>query len=93
MEVKATKIQIEEFKESFLWKDIVEELLGWLKGFTEEYDAIVDDTAKEHPSTAEVLMHIGDLAGRKKAVVYMLSLPDQLLQLIEDQNARRNTTE
>ena len=45
--------------------------------------SVVDDAADSNPSTASVLLHMGDLNGRQKAVDYMLSLPDIFLQLLE----------
>jgi hypothetical protein len=84
VQVSSTKVQIEEFKESILWHDIVEELSSWKHGFNMEMLAIVDDTARENPSSASVLLHMGDLNGRMKAVDYFLSLLDVFLQILED---------
>lgn len=82
--IKATKNQIEEFKSSMLWIDFIEELNSWKEGFKREMDSIVDDAGSNNPSTASVLLHMGDLNGRIKAVNYMLSLPDIFLQILED---------
>lgn len=81
--IQSTKASIEEFKESILWLDIVKELESWKQGFNDEMMSIVDRSADENPSTASVLMHIGDLNGRQKAVDYMLSLPDLFLSILE----------
>lgn len=83
--VNATRDQIEDFVGSVLWNDFVTELEAWKQGFALEQDSIVDDAAAENPSTATVLMHIGDLNGRKKAVDYFLSLPEVFLSILEDQ--------
>ena len=82
--IKATKNQIEEFKSSMIWIDFIEELNSWKEGFKREMDSIVDDASSNNPSTASVLLHMGDLNGRIKAVNYMLSLPDIFLQILED---------
>ncbi len=82
--VHATKDQITELKESVLWNDIVLELESWKKGFNDEMMSIVDESASSNPSTASVLLHMGDLNGRQKAVDYLLSLPDVFLQILED---------
>lgn len=82
--IKATKNQIEEFKSSMIWIDFIEELNSWKEGFKREMDSIVDDAGSNNPSTASVLLHMGDLNGRIKAVNYMLSLPDIFLQILED---------
>lgn len=83
MEVRATRAQLEKFKESILWEDIVNELNLWKEGFEYEMKSIVDDAADNNPSTAAVLMHIGDINGRIKAVNYMLSIPDVFLSILD----------
>ena len=85
IKVNATRDQLEEFKGSILWADIVRELESWKKGFNQEMLTIVDDAAADNPSTASVLMHMGDLNGRQKAVDYLLSLPDVFLGMLEQQ--------
>ena len=84
VEVYATRDQIEDFMGSVLWADIIRELETWTTGFEMEQRSIVDDAAKENSSTASVLLHIGDLNGRTKAVDYLLSLPEIFLQILED---------
>jgi len=83
--VNATRDQIEDFKESILWADMVRELESWKKGFNREMLTIVDDAAAENPSTASVLLHMGDLNGRQKAVDYLISLPNVFLGMLEQQ--------
>lgn len=85
MMIRATRDQIEEFKTSMLWKDIKRELGVWKKGFEQERAAIVDDAADKNLTSATVLMHLGDINGRIKAVDYLLSLPNIFLQILEDQ--------
>jgi hypothetical protein len=82
--VNATKDQIEEFKESLLWKDICNELDFWSEGFAREHDSIVDEASTKNPSTAAVLMHLGDINGRKKAVAYFKQILDIFLNALED---------
>jgi hypothetical protein len=83
IEILSAKGDIEEFKESLIWKDIVRELSAWKAGFEMEMMGITNRVADENPSTANVLMHIGDITGRIRAVDYMLSLPDVLIGLVE----------
>lgn len=83
IKIRASKESIEEFKESILWADIVEELRSWKEGFNREMQSIVDDAESNNPSTASVLLHMGDLNGRQKAVDYFLSLPDVFLDLLK----------
>lgn len=85
MKVRATKGQIEEFIDSILWKDIKRELGAWKRGFEQELKSIVDNASDTNPSSASVLMHLGDINGRLKAVDYLLSIPNIFLQLLEDQ--------
>ncbi len=83
--VRTTKSQLEDIKESFFWMDVKQELEAWKKGFQIEQNNIVDDSSENNHSTATVLMHLGDLNGRIKAVDYLLSLPDIFLSILEDQ--------
>jgi predicted TIM-barrel fold metal-dependent hydrolase len=85
VKVNATRDSILEFKESVLWNDIVRELEAWREGFNREMLSIVDDAAAENPSTASVLLHMGDLNGRLKAVDYILTLPDVFLNVLDEQ--------
>ena len=82
--VRATKDQINEFLESILWKDIKRELGAWKTGFKNEMLNIVSEAENENPSSATVLMHMGDIHGRIKAVEYLLELPYVFLQVLED---------
>jgi len=90
MIVNTTRDQIEEFKESVLWNDIVNELNDWKEGFNLEMMSIVDNAADENPSTASVLMHMGDLNGRQKAVDYVLGILDVFLSTLEIQKTTQN---
>jgi len=89
IKVNATKEQIERFKESILWQDIVNELSAWKKGFEIELKSIVDDAAANNPSTASVLLHMGDLNGRLKAVEYMIGILDLFMIIIDEQNKEK----
>jgi len=88
--IRATRDQLEDFKSSILWADITEELKSWKEGFNREMQSIVDDAEGSNPSTASVLLHMGDLNGRQKAVDYFLSLPDVFLGLLEDKKDARH---
>lgn len=90
IKINATKSEIEEFKKSPLWHDMMIELNSWKRGFNQEMLTIVDDAATSNPSTASVLLHMGDLNGRQKAVDYMLGLLDMFLNLLEDKKDGRN---
>jgi len=92
IKVNATKSEIEEFKKSPLWYDILRELNSWKRGFNQEMEAIVDDAATSNPSTASVLLHMGDINGRQKAVDYMIGIPDMFLSLLEDEKYGRDKT-
>jgi hypothetical protein len=84
--VYATKDQIEEFLSSMLWKDIRRELLMWKREFVNELTNLTDEAKDSNPSTASVMLHIGDINGRTNAVDYLLSLPNVFLQILEDNN-------
>ncbi len=83
IDINATKDQIEEFKTSILWSDIVRELESWKKGFNDEMMSIVDNSVDDNPSTATVLLHMGDINGRQKTVDYVVSILDVFLSILE----------
>ncbi len=89
IQVRTSIDAIEEFKKSILWFDIVEELNSWKEGFNREMQSIVDDAEGKNPSTASVLLHMGDLNGRQKAVDYFLSLPDVFLSLLQEKREEK----
>jgi hypothetical protein len=80
----STKSQIENIKESLFWKDVERELSVWKKGFEIERNNVVPDAAESNHTTANVLMHLGSIDGRIKAINYLLSLPDIFLSILED---------
>jgi hypothetical protein len=88
LEIRATKDSIIDFMQSVLWMDICQELNSWRRGFEMERGSIVDDAAENNPSTASVLLHLGDLNGRIKAVDYMLSIPEVFLSIIESKEEK-----
>ena len=97
--IRSTKSQIEEFKESFIWLDIVDDLNHLARLAQIEYDLVGephvdDDGHKIVPNSSETLIHLGDIKGRRKAVSHFLSLPDIFLQILEDKkdDNRRNQT-
>jgi len=88
--IRSTRIQLEEFKKSFIWLDMVDDLNNLARLAQLEYDLvgethIDDDGHKIVPNSSETLIHLGDIKGRRKAVLHFLSLPDILLQFLEDQ--------
>jgi len=93
-------MQIEEFKSSMLWSDFKDELIQLATNAQLEYDLVgeshVDDQGfKIVPNQSETLIHLGDIKGRRKAVQYFLSIPDILIQILEDKqdDNRRNQTD
>ena len=83
IELRTTRGEIEDFKNSILWKDIKAELGKWLKMCRIEQDGIVQDAEENNPSTATVLLHIGDINGRKKAINFILEMPDMFLSILD----------
>ena len=89
IQIRTSIEEVEAFKESILWADMIEELNSWKEGFNREMLSIVDEAASGNPSTASVLMHMGDLNGRQKAVDYFLSLPDVFISLLMEQREEK----
>lgn len=95
IKVRSTKDQIEEFRNSFLWLDIKDELHRLSRRAQLEYDIVGEPHTDDNgnfvvPTTSETLIHIGDIKGRRKAVSYFLSILDIFLSLLED---NRNDSE
>ena len=86
MEAKtlATKSQIEEFKESFIWKDIKRELAIWKRMAKDEYSQVVGDSINKLSADSSLLMHLGSIYGRETTIDYLISLPDVFLQILEE---------
>ena len=95
IDINATKAQIENLKESLIWKDICRELDFWVEGFNSEENSIVDRIAAENLSTPATLTLLGSIDGRKKAVLYFKSILDIFLTIIEERenDSRRNEAE
>jgi len=96
--LRSSKSEIEEFKKSFVWLDIVDELTQLAKNAQLEYDIVgephVDDEGyKIVPNSSETLIHLGDIKGRRKAVSYFLSLPDIFLQTLEIESKEESRNE
>jgi|GEM_PF-1007216 len=92
---RASREAIEEFKNSILWADIKDELFFWLEGFKDEQDGIVGDAIENNKSTASVLMHLGEISGRKSAINYLLGMPDVFLseaEMKKEEKDGRNKT-
>ncbi len=84
--INATKVQIEDFKESILWKDILGELLLWKERAMQEYDSIIDHAIDTNMQTSALLLSLGDINGRRKAVLYFEDILDTLLSIKEQEN-------
>ena len=88
-ELRSTKSQVEDFKESMLWLDIVDELNRLNEAAQAEYDIVGETHTNDGgyqviPNSSETLIHLGDIKGRRKAVSYFLSILDIFLQILED---------
>ena len=86
--IRSTKLQIEDFKESMIWLDILDELNQLAEQSKSEYDIVGepfknDSGYRVAPTTAETLIHLGDIKGRRKAIDYFRDIPDILLSNIE----------
>lgn len=93
LKVNASRDQIEDLKGSILWSDITRELESWKEGFNIEMLNIVNDAETENPSTASVLLHMGDLNGRQKAANYFLSILDVFIDILETQKEDKEEKE
>ena len=91
--VRVTKGDIEEFANSILWKDIRRELISWKGGFEAERASVVERAATENPSTDALLLHLGDINGRIKAVDYMLGIPEIFIGVLETEKSKSSEPE
>jgi hypothetical protein len=69
--VRSTKSEIEAFRESPIWLDIVDELQSQIEAYKQELLSIPSDIAVNKPSTAEVLAHLGCMDGAIKSLDYI----------------------
>ena len=83
VQVRCSRVDIEQLKASTIWRDIVDELESWKQGFDNELHSLVDIIAKDHTGTAEVLTHLGEINGCLKTVDYLINLPDQLKEILD----------
>lgn len=84
VEVRATKLQIEEFKDSILWEDIKNELEQWKLVAQGEYSQVVGNIISGDSDIENSDMHLGSLYGRERTIDYLLSIPDIFLQILEE---------
>lgn len=90
MTIKSTKAQLEEFKESFIWSDIKDELTQLDRLAQLEYDIVGEPHKNDSgslviPNSSETLIHLGDIKGRRKAVKYFLDIIDVLIDAVTQQ--------
>ena len=88
MTMKASKVQLEDFRASFIWSDIIDELLILDRRAQLEYDVVGephvdDDGYKVVPTSSETMIHLGEIKGRRKAVSYFLDMIDVLINKAE----------
>uniref|UniRef100_A0A6H1ZN81 Uncharacterized protein n=1 Tax=viral metagenome TaxID=1070528 RepID=A0A6H1ZN81_9ZZZZ len=93
--IRSSKSEVEEFKDSLVWLDILDELNDLARRAKFEYDLVGEPHVNDQghmivPTTSETLIHLGEIKGRRKAVSYFLNIPDILLQILED---KKNDTE
>jgi hypothetical protein len=82
--VLSTKNQLEDFRESLIWKDILAELNRLDERTLLEYGLVGEPHTKDNgqvivPNTSETLIHLGDIKGRRKAVDYFRQILDILI--------------
>ena len=85
LEIRATKSQIEDFKESILWKDIKRELELWREMAKNEYSQVVGNVIAGNDDVKNSDMHLGSLYGREASIDYLLGMPDMFLQILEEE--------
>lgn len=83
-ELFSTKGDIKKFKDSFIWRDFINTLSEWDEGLDIEQQGITDAAIEENATSAKVLLHTGDINGRRKAIRYFLSIPDIIIEALED---------
>lgn len=87
--IRSSKSEVEEFKDSLVWLDILDELNDLARRAEVEYDIVGEPHVNDKghmivPTTSETLIHLGEIKGRRKAVSYFLNIPDIFLQILED---------
>ena len=93
VEVNATKLQLEGFKESILWQDIKRELVKWRSGAQQEYSRVIGDVIEGDSGIENSDMHLGSLYGRERTIDFMLSLPDMFLEILKEKEDGLKSTD
>lgn len=89
VKVRATKLQIEEFKESILWEDIENELEQWKSAAQGEYSQVISNIISGGSGIENSDMHLGSLFGREMTIDYLLSIPDIFIQVLEERKEEK----
>jgi hypothetical protein len=81
IKITSSKLQLKDFIESNIWKDLRRELKIWSRLARDEYDTVSD------------LVQLGKVQGRREAVGYLLELPNIFIQEIIEKEIEngRNT--
>jgi len=90
--VRASKSQIEDFKESIIWKDIKRELKIWKTAAKNEYAQVIGNIIGGSSEIENSDMHLGSLYGREMTIDFMISIPDIFLQILEEKKDGRDST-
>jgi len=93
--VNATKVQIEEFKESLLWGDILRELDMWMDNIKRANTTIVYEAMDKNYTSANVLLRLGEVEGGRKAIYFVKMILENFLTVLEDKenDARHESAE
>jgi len=88
--VRTTRDEINEFKNSFLWKDMKRELGIWKRMISQRALELTGECIRGERESGSVLAALGSLYGSKETVNRLLGLPDHF---IEELNIRKEEKE
>lgn len=86
--INSSPADLVQFLNGVIWQDIKRELAIWMASLGNAYDNLkaTDDN---------FLVEYGVIKGRREAIKYLLDLPEQMLEAVEEEiknDARRNET-
>lgn len=79
--IRATKSQIKEFEESFIWKDIVDYLHSRQISLPDQVGQLVLNARKGILDQGQVMISLGDISGEQATIDDLLRLPEILLAI------------
>lgn len=92
--MRTNKAELELFKESAIWKDILEEADAAIQAAVYEYPNLSDSIEKNPTmSSAYAMVKMGEISGRIKCCTFIKNLIDYLIDRCDEDKAEEEEKE